>query len=68
MNYLNHVKQNNSEIVTNILDKSHVWKGGSAREYKQHLSGIQAMVATLQPRCTTRVIKVSFGIEGQFQT
>ena len=48
-NYLNHVKQNNSNIVTDILDKSRSWKGGGAQEYKQHLSDIQAMMAKLPP-------------------
>jgi hypothetical protein len=48
-NYLNHVKLNNSGIVTGILDKSRAWKGGSAAEFKQHLGDIQAMMARLPP-------------------
>ncbi len=48
-NYLKHVKQNNSDIVTDILDKSRSWKGRSAQEYKQHLSIIQTMIAKLLP-------------------
>ena len=48
-NYLNHVKLNNSGIVTGILDKSRSWKSGSAAEFKQHLCDIQAMMARLPP-------------------
>ena len=48
-NYLNNVKLNNSDNVTQILDKSRSWKGGSAAEYKQHLNGIQSMMAKLPP-------------------
>jgi hypothetical protein len=43
------VKLNNSDVVTEILDQSRSWKGGSAVEYKQHLSSIQSMMAKLPP-------------------
>jgi hypothetical protein len=41
-NYLDHVKKNNGNLVTKILDKSRAWKGGSAAEYKQHLNDTQS--------------------------
>ena len=46
-NYLDHVKKNNGNLVTKILDKSRAWKGGSAAEYKQHLVDIQALMAKI---------------------
>jgi hypothetical protein len=48
-NYLNHVQQNNSDIVKDTLDKVVPEKGGSAQEYKQRLSDIQTMMAKLPP-------------------
>ncbi len=34
-------------LVTNILDKSRDWKGGSAAEYKQHLNDIQSLMSKI---------------------
>jgi hypothetical protein len=46
-NYSDHVKKNNGNLVSKILDKSLAWKGDSAAEYKQHLVDIQALIAKL---------------------
>ncbi len=46
-NYLDHLKKNNGNLVTKILDKSRAWKGGSTAEYKQHLVDIQALMAKI---------------------
>jgi len=45
--YLDHVKKNSGNLVGNILDKSRSWRGGSAVQYKQHLTDIQASMAKL---------------------
>ena len=48
-NYLDHVKKNNGNLVTKILDKSRAWKGGNAAEleYKQHLNDIQSLMSKI---------------------
>ena len=46
-NYLDHVKKNNGNLETKILDKSSAWKTGSAAENKQHLNDIQSLMSKI---------------------
>ncbi len=46
-NYLDHVKKNNGNLVSKILDKSRAWKGGSAAEQKQHMNDIQSLMSKI---------------------
>ncbi len=57
-NSLDHVKKNNGNLVTKILDKSRAWKGGGAAEYKPHLVDVQDLMAKYLSSYVARVMKI----------